>query len=96
MASSYQTKIIDQYKKEGYGVMKLAKTNKNGVADLLVSKPNERPILIETKEANDTLKPLQIAQNLLLCESMGFEFIVMKDGIGKMDVDSSVYKTDLF
>ena len=94
--SKYQQKIIKQYESDGYGVIKLSKTNKNGIADLLVSKPNERPILIEVKEKTDTLKKLQIAQNLILCEKMGFIFIVLQDGKGLIDYDTNTFKTDLF
>jgi len=96
MRSNYQTRIIRQYELNGYGVIKLAKTNKNGIADLLVSKKGERPILIEVKEKSDTLKKLQIAQNLRVAKAMDFKFIVLQDGKGELNIDSSVYKTDLF
>jgi len=94
--SNYQTKIIKQYEDDGYGVIKLSKTNKNGIADLLVSKPNERPLLIEVKESRDTLKPLQVAQNKRLSLKMGFDFIVLQDGKGQLNIDEYDYKTDLF
>jgi len=94
--SNYQTKIIKQYEEDGYGVIKLSKTNKNGIADLLVSKPGERPILIEVKEKRDTLKPLQVAQNKRLSLKMGFDFIVLQDGKGQLNIDEYDYKTDLF
>lgn len=35
----YQRKIIKQYKKDGYYVIKLVRTNKNGIPDLLCLKP---------------------------------------------------------
>ena len=94
--SNYQTKIIKQYEEDGYGVIKLSKTNKNGIADLLVSKPNVRPILIEVKEKRDTLKLLQVAQNKRLSLKMGFDFIVLQDGKGQLNIDEYDYKTDLF
>jgi hypothetical protein len=96
MASKYQAKIIKEYESNGYGVIKLAKTNKNGIADLLVSKKDVRPILIEVKEKNDTLKKLQIAQNLIVARQMDFEFIVLQDGIGQLEINSESYKTNLF
>jgi hypothetical protein len=96
MASKYQAKIIKEYESNGYGVIKLAKTNKNGIADLLVSKKDVRPILIEVKEKNDTLKKLQIAQNLIVAKQMDFEFIVLQDGIGQLEINSESYKTNLF
>lgn len=94
--SNYQTKVIQHYEKEGYGVIKLAKTNKNGIADLLVAKPNVIPKLVEVKEENDTLKKLQIVQNQLIAKKMGFEFIVLQDGKGILDVSDESTKTDLF
>jgi hypothetical protein len=94
--SNYQTRIIRQYKLNGYGVIKLSKTNKNGIADLLVSKKGERPTLIEVKEKNDTLKSLQIAQNLKVSKEMDFHFIVLQDGKGRINIDSQRFTTDLF
>jgi hypothetical protein len=94
--STYQKKIIKEYESNGYGVIKLSKTNKNGIADLLVSKPSERPKLIEVKEKKDTLKPLQVAQNRLLSVKMGFDFIVIQDGKGIINTDNINYLTDLF
>lgn len=59
MASKLQTKIIKEYEKQGYYVINLIKTNKNGIPDLLCLKDGEKPVFIESKEINDTLKPLQ-------------------------------------
>ena len=59
MASKHQTKIINEYKKQGYYVINLIKTNKNGIPDLLALKKGEPPIFVECKEKTDTLKPLQ-------------------------------------
>jgi len=94
--SNYQTRIIRQYELNGYGVIKLSKTNKNGIADLLVSKKGERPTLIEVKEKNDTLKKLQIAQNLKVAKEMDFNFIVLQDGKGRVNINTESFKTDLF
>ena len=60
MASKHQTKIINEYKKKGYYVINLIKTNKNGIPDLLCLKKGEPPTFIECKEKKDTLKPLQM------------------------------------
>ena len=57
--SKHQTKIIKEYEKKGYYVIKLTVTNKTGIPDLLCLKAGEIPIFIECKEKNDTLKPLQ-------------------------------------
>lgn len=94
--SKYQQKVISEHEQRGYGVIKLSKTNKNGIADLLVSKTGETPTLIEVKEKNDTLKPLQIAQNLILSEKMGFNFVVLQDGKGQIDISTERFTTDLF
>jgi len=94
--SKYQARIIKEYESNGYGVLKLAKTNKNGIADLLVSKKGVRPILVEVKEKNDTVKKLQIAQNIKVSKEMDFEFIILQEGKGQIDYDNESYKTDLF
>ena len=59
MASKYQTKIIKRFESDGWFVVNLIKTNKNGIPDLLCIKEGEKPLFIECKEWNDTLKPLQ-------------------------------------
>jgi hypothetical protein len=59
MASKLQTLTIKNLEKNGYFVINLTRTNKNGIADLLALKENEKPIFIECKEKGDTLKPLQ-------------------------------------
>jgi Holliday junction resolvase len=59
MASKYQSKIIKRFENDGYLVINLIKTNKNGIPDLLVLKEGEKPLFIECKEKTDTLKPLQ-------------------------------------
>jgi Holliday junction resolvase len=59
MASKYQTKIIKRFENDGYLVINLIKTNKNGIPDLLALKDGEKPLFIECKEKTDTLKPLQ-------------------------------------
>ena len=39
--AQYQNKLIKQYEAEGYYVLKLIKTNKNGIPDLLAVKPDD-------------------------------------------------------
>jgi len=56
--SKFQTKIIKEYEAEGYYVINLIKTNKNGIPDLLMIKDGIASF-IECKEKNDTLKTLQ-------------------------------------
>ena len=56
--SKFQTKIIKEYEAEGYYVINLIKTNKNGIPDLLAIKDGQIEF-IECKEKNDSLKTLQ-------------------------------------
>tara|TARA_R110001632_G_scaffold24300_4_gene68002 strand:+ start:937 stop:1182 length:246 start_codon:yes stop_codon:yes gene_type:complete len=78
MASNYQTKIIKEYENNGWMVINLIRTNKNGIPDLLCIKEGERPIFIECKEWNDTLKPLQKFRIKELL-NYGVDAICMKD-----------------
>ena len=78
MASKYQTKIIKEYESKGWMVINLIKTNKNGIPDLLCIKEGEKPIFIECKEWNDTLKPLQKFRIKELL-NYGVDAICMKD-----------------
>ena len=39
--ASYQNKLIKELEAEGYYVLKLIKTNKNGIPDLVALKPND-------------------------------------------------------
>lgn len=54
-----QKKIIDKYTAEGWYVIKLIKTNKNGIPDLLCLKSNEVPLFIEVKTYKGKTSPLQ-------------------------------------
>ena len=77
MASKHQTKTIKQYEKDGYFVINLIRTNKNGIPDLLCLKDGEIPLFVECKEKTDTLKPLQKYRIEELIK-LGFEAIVSK------------------
>lgn len=57
--SKFQTKIINQYKKDGWKVLKIIKLSESGYPDLLCCKLNEVDHWIECKEKNDTLKEIQ-------------------------------------
>lgn len=61
---------------EGWFVVNLIKTSKNGIPDLLCLKDG-KAVFIECKEKNDTLKPLQEFRIKQLNE-MGFEAYVNK------------------
>jgi len=58
MSSRFQTKIINEYKSNGYIVLNVIKLSENGYPDLIVLKDG-KATFIECKEYNDSLKPLQ-------------------------------------
>jgi hypothetical protein len=55
----YQSKIIKEYESKGWYVLKLIKTNKNGIPDLLCLKDGLSPTFIEVKAANGVVSKLQ-------------------------------------
>ena len=80
MASKHQTKTIKQYESDGWFVINLIKTNKNGIPDLLCLKDGQVPLFIECKEKTDTVKPLQ--QYMIdLLNSLGFKAMVSKANV---------------
>lgn len=97
MASKHQEKVAKSWQDKGYVVIKLSKTNHNGIADLLVAKSGEQTMLIECKEQNDTIKPLQLVQNKRIAKQAGFLFLIDKSGVGLINPDEILTKkTDLF
>ena len=77
MSSSFQSKIIKEYEAKGYLVLKLIRLNLNGFPDLMCLRDGN-VIFIESKEANDTLKPLQ-EKRIKELKRIGFDAFVMKD-----------------
>ena len=59
MASKFQTKIKNHFKKQGYTVLNIVRLGDNGYPDLYCFKKDCVDIWIESKEAKDTLKELQ-------------------------------------
>ena len=59
MESKEQKILIDQYEKEGWYVIKLMKTNKNGIPDLLCLHKDFCPRFIEVKDVNGVVSELQ-------------------------------------
>jgi hypothetical protein len=55
----FQTKLIKEYEAKGYYVLKLIKTNKNGIPDLLCLKSGEVSIFVEVKAKGGKTSPLQ-------------------------------------
>jgi Holliday junction resolvase len=58
LESKIQLKIIKQYEAEGYFVIKLIKTNKNGIPDLLICKDGAA-FFVEVKAKNGKLSEIQ-------------------------------------
>ena len=54
-----QAKRIKQLESEGYYVIKLTTTNKNGIPDLLVIPKNCEVLFVEVKKPNGKLSKLQ-------------------------------------
>lgn len=54
-----QAKRIKQLEAEGYYVLKLVTTNKNGIPDLLAIPPNSDVLFSEVKKPNGRLSKLQ-------------------------------------
>jgi len=54
-----QKKRIDQLEKEGYYVLKLIKTNKNGIPDVVAIPPNTPVIFSEIKTPKGKTSPIQ-------------------------------------
>ncbi len=76
--SKLQTKTIKDYEANGWYVINLIKTNKNGISDLLCLKDGEKPLFIEIKEKGDTVKPLQLFRQKELI-NLGFQSIIKKE-----------------
>jgi hypothetical protein len=56
--ASFQAKLIKQYEAQGWYVLKLIQTNKPGIPDLLLMRPNEVK-LVEVKSASGHLSKVQ-------------------------------------
>jgi hypothetical protein len=82
MASKFQNRVIKEYESDGYLVIKLHKTNKNGIPDLQCIKDG-KSTFIECKEISDTLKPLQ-KYRIDELKAAGCEAFCLQDKKGKI------------
>jgi Holliday junction resolvase len=57
--SQVQSKKIKELEAQGYYVIKLIKTNKNGIPDLIAIPKNSDVLFIEVKAANGKVSKLQ-------------------------------------
>lgn len=76
-----QKKISDHYTKQGYLVVKLIKTNRNGIPDLMLLKDGTTRF-IEVKKKGGVIAPLQ-KYFIKQLRKQGFEANVY-DGIGSV------------
>lgn len=76
LESAYQKKVIAKWEKAGYYVLKLAKTNKNGIPDLICLKPNE-VVFVEVKREKGKLSEIQ-KYRIKELELNGFKVIIDK------------------
>lgn len=72
-----QSKRIKQLESEGYYVLKLVKTNKNGIPDILATPPNSGVIFSEVKTPKGRVSKLQ-EYRLKELEGYGFRTEVFR------------------
>ena len=73
--AKFQSKLIKEYEGQGWYVIRLITTNKNGIPDLLCLKKDETPLFIEVKGSKGRISKLQeFRMNEL--EKEGFKTIV--------------------
>ena len=77
LESKIQTRIIKRLESEGYYVVKLILTNKNGIPDLLVLKDGVA-FFVEVKRPSEKPRPLQEYRMKELTE-LGFKCEVWKE-----------------
>jgi Holliday junction resolvase len=88
---SFQSKLISDFKKQGYIVLKHIRCNENGFPDLQIMKDGVS-IFIECKEGKDTIKPLQRYQIDMLI-SKGFKAFCLHETKGIIyPIDSEIEK----
>ena len=73
----YQKKLINEFESNGWFVLKLIKTNKNGIPDLLCLKDGHKPTFIEVKAKNGKVSKLQ-EYRINELKRFGFEAFVSK------------------
>ena len=77
LESKIQSRIIKRYEKDGYFVVKLIKTNKNGIPDLMCLKDGKM-LFIEVKRPGLKPKTLQEFRHEEL-KNKGFEVLVLSE-----------------
>jgi Holliday junction resolvase len=77
MESKIQHKLIKKLEKKGYFVLKLIKTNKNGIMDLLAFK-KDRFFFIEVKQPQGRISEIQ-KYRINELKKMGVDVFVLYD-----------------
>jgi Holliday junction resolvase len=77
LESKFQSKIIKRLEADGYYVIKLIKTNKNGIPDLLALKENEI-YFVEVKGVKGVLSEIQ-KYRIEELQKLGFKVEVIKN-----------------
>jgi Holliday junction resolvase len=80
--SNFQSKLIKEYERKGYDVIKTIRLNKNGYPDLFLFKDG-KAFFIESKESNDILSELQKLRISQLIKN-GFDAVCLQDGKGQI------------
>jgi len=75
--ATYQSKLIKKYESEGYYVLKLISTNKNGIPDLLALKPDDVKF-IEVKGAKTPVSKLQ-EYRIKELKKLGFDATIERE-----------------
>jgi len=60
LESKVQSKCIKELESQGYYVIKLISTNRNGIADLIAIPRNSDVLFVEVKQKGKKLRPLQV------------------------------------
>ena len=75
--ATYQSKLIKKLEADGYYVLKLIKTNKNGIPDLVAMKPDDVKF-IEVKGAKTPVSKLQ-EYRIKELKKLGFDATIERD-----------------
>ena len=75
--ATYQSKLIKKLEADGYYVLKLIKTNKNGIPDLVAMKPDDVKF-IEVKGAKTPVSKLQ-EYRIKELKNLGFDATIQRE-----------------
>ena len=76
--AKFQSKIIQHLEKTGWYAIKLIKTNKNGIPDIVALK-GDRSLFIEVKSKKGITSPLQDFR-IKEINNKGLEAIILREG----------------